>query len=1337
MSDELRFALGSYRNSHLTGAGGGADDPLRFAQRSFAGGVTGGGWQPVQEPSPWSRVGSAVVNAGSLGLRTLAGVLEPIQLPKDVLDALLVGSLDDESTITERLNRIEWINYIPLGEVPNRPATGRELAEALGIKGNAAAATGFAWDILGDPLLVGGAISGLGKAARALGAADLGADLIRTGVAVDRAMSPAFMASKANEAFRLLPGVERMERWVGSSLAGALNARAFWQRGPEARTWGDLLLPQSVALERQLPRSVPGDVSGVSMGRRMFIGEGQGQQLGRDVEVQVMSILQDANNTVLGEAGLPWLRRVGRGLSRAIARTHDPEILRLPRILRDKIYREAFDITDEVGIGTRRSLSANAPAELSRTIEGVPLVTGTGARTSDQVQLLRESRKRIAEAARAEFSKPSYLKGISDPAQQQLHIQSRVNETLRRFDYFRDRVQEADALAGYYASGYEPILMRWLENLANFHISSKPITPAEGMRLWSEVRRQVMDGKTFKDIDRLTNPFTGELEDISTFMRGMKTPDGRQVRTVEDMVAGMGGEAGFYGLKLDAYMHNLQHGHMQRVYGMFQSAGDYGGFVAQLKAGKVIPGNILDAYQLPQLMGPQFQHEAQLLREYVAALELPHRTAGGPSATAAQPRGLLVRQEDLAQHLLDNGLTPGRVRETIGQLIKGLSGHQPMIKQIRQAKHILAEHEQTRGLVVAAGSGGTTVWGTRNRELEKQMLDTMGELASPIPAITAQAREVRQRLPWARYMSQTYDEGVAAGYVKTKQHYDALTDTDYVSMPNNPTIWGAFAGKWVHPFVRKELERILRARTENRGNAFGRLRSLITGGYLASPNVIAANMFGGVYTSAMAGISPDEFVPEMLRSWQQFQRASKDPAYVFQELDDLKRFIAVNRTTLVDSSVEKSLTALQGVVNAQDSNALRRTFNGVVQAIQGQLDAPLGQRWAGLDGFQFVENLMKVSAFTARRKRLAVERNVDLSEFAKPVAQRSEAALRIEAEAAETARVAVFDYSDLPESIRWLRDKGLMLFPGFQYFIIGRTLSAALNRPGALASADRISGAVADLAVDEDEKLALYGSLPEWLSEDQGVPLPFFSYTAEDGSRRHSVAPMNQLIPTNPFAGNPLIESLAFGGIFRPLVEVLSANVLEDDGQAPFSGKYGQRVYSRGATRAERLVQSTGYLINSLMPGILRKTVGTYHPDEGVRGGLLSSPASAAAINQAAKAVGLNGVPIPEELSGTLYSYQEIQTRRADKRFGDLMLSMFLRSPQVITTGGGLTATVFSVVRQSREDMLDEVARLRAMAQRALRNGNREVALEYYRQIGQRQRLWAEEIMPRYQAALR
>src|SRR5690606_13940277 len=110
--------------------------------------------------------------------------------------------------------------------------------------------------------------------------------------------------------------------------------------------------------------------------------------------------------------------------------------------------------------------------------------------------------------------------------------------------------------------------------------------------------------------------------------------------------------------------------------------------------------------------------------------------------------------------------------------------------------------------------------------------------------------------------------------------------------------------------------------------------------------------------------------PELLRNFNEFRRANRDPRYTFQALQDVKRYIDVDTSNLVTNAVRKGMDSMRGLINAADPNDVRRTSRGVTQWIQNQLDAPLGQKWAGLDGFQFTENWMKVSAFTTRRRTL-------------------------------------------------------------------------------------------------------------------------------------------------------------------------------------------------------------------------------------------------------------------------------------------------------------------------------------------------------------------------------
>src|SRR5690606_8075911 len=380
-------------------------------------------------------------------------------------------------------------------------------------------------------------------------------------------------------------------------------------------------------------------------------------------------------------------------------------------------------------------------------------------------------------------------------------------EALRRFDFLTERIQEADALAGYYASGHPFIQKRWVDTMM-----VNGYTPNEALSWWNEMRSRTMAGETLETID------TPGGEKISELLPNLQAqlPGGgpvRNVETVGDIISALNKVRvtdpngvvrevdGFFGLDLGAYFYNLQHGHLRRVYGVFNHPDDFQGFMKQMEAGKIIPGNILYSQNIQGIVGRVNQKAADVLDDYLRTVE---STGIGPVMNANQqaamvaagrvtagqttlPRGLLVRQEDLARVLREKGFKNNEIRDVLGALITGLQGTNDWKQALQTSHDLIAEHERTRGLTQAAGSGGTTGWGTGNRELEQQMLVAMGELADPFPSLIAQARDVRMRVPQAELFTQVYEDALKTGYViedASRIHWDPDTGTRFVTMPD-------------------------------------------------------------------------------------------------------------------------------------------------------------------------------------------------------------------------------------------------------------------------------------------------------------------------------------------------------------------------------------------------------------------------------------------------------------------------------------------------------------------------------------------------------------------------
>jgi len=1262
-------------------------------------------------------------------LRTVAGSLEPLQLPKDILDAIAAGFMDPTTTIAERLNRLELRKYFPWGETPARPATGQEILGFMGADEDVARWGGIAWDLFADPLLAGAVIGGVGKLAGS-------AKLVKFGRDLDMAMTPLGVYRFARNHSSI---VEKFSDDVADLFRAAVTARIPGSRIEGGKTFSDYFMARRSALEMQMPNIVPpkkGEpIEGVIFGRRFHEAEAIAEQTARDITNRMSSMQVELLNILRGP-DQPFIKRVLERMGIAHRRGADVTEA-FPQIIRDAFERKAYNIIENVPIGTRRTILANKASGFAINPELLSVVS-QGRMTSAQRNLLTTHAKEIMTLAER------HMPGV-DPKW--------VADEFRRYVKI---ATEADALAGYYNSGLPFIQSHFFQQLTSRGVKADDIGAA-----WREIyERSVAGDMSILESETLLG------KSVRSFSRGLKDPTGETITTIKGL---LGPAADAFGLPLPAYLHNVvQAGHMRRAFGMFQDDSGIDAWIRTMETGKIFPSNILDEEAVKTALRAQLgDRVADMVGDYVDAITAVDLKTG----TA---RSVIIRQPELVRHLKESGLSNTEAMDAMETILKTIYGEQsPMIDRIASLRKMVddmsLEGEVRQRLIdtglsadeatVAAQSiitklkgsgvssmearmkqlnaligdydittsirpttsGRRTSFAARNPQLADHVAMLFGEMGRPVASLAAQATDIRSRMPWSQLLTTIYPDAVKAKVASRFRQVDPISGATFRHVPKDPEVWGPFAGMWVHPRLRKELEVGMLARGEYRATLGQRLRSLITGGYIAAPNVIAVNVIGGMYTSWLGGTPPGELIPAMVRQFRAFGRASSDPTYIHDVLDDLRRYIDIDRTTLVGADIERLSRNLRDLGAATEDAVWRRAFNDTVTTIQNQLDAPLGIKWAGLDGFQFTENLMKVSVFDAQRRMLARAKGIDLAEFAKPVAQRSDAALQIERTAAEFARTAVFDYSELPEAFKILRDYGLLLFPGFPFFLAGRTLNAAITAPKRLALADRFSEAVANAAIpDENERLAAYAALPEWLIEEQGTPLPFMSYTAEDGSRRHSFIPFGQMVPTATFTGNPWGESLATVGIWKPFIEVFAANMVSGDGKAVFSSQYGQRVFEEGAPLMTRLAQSVGYLITNLAPGFLRKAIGTYNPRTGVANGIVSELVR-------------NALPTPPGLDKTMYSFRELDQMKADRRMADYAIAALLRSPQVVTVGGPMS-TVLPTIETSRQQMQAEVNRLNRKAERALLYGNERLAQRYLQDSADRSRLWVEEILPRLEA---
>lgn len=731
----------------------------------------------------------------------------------------------------------------------------------------------------------------------------------------------------------------------------------------------------------------------------------------------------------------------------------------------------------------------------------------------------------------------------------------------------------------------------------------------------------------------------------------------------------------FSSLDLGAFFKGLQDGHMRRAYGMFQDEKGAERYIKAVEQGRVILSNIIDDDRIDEILGAL---DGGTFRAADATSTGTYRVrvGDGPNTSIAalvkqyknalegQGRGTVIGKHNLIQHLIENGVDGRRANDAVLQLVSSANPSlEPLVKNLRDVAGRYADAYQ------GSGGGFGRAFFSQREDIDRDFLEMLGEYANPILSLAESAQGARTRLPRQQFMAETFDVARQKGYIRGSQYTDE-NGAAYVKINGSENAWGSFSGQYVHPYLKAELERTMQPSAISKvplAQAAGRVRSLIMGGYLASPNVIVANFAGGLYTSSMAGINPvrhlraiTQVLPDLLKG----QSA---------DADRLREYIDLGTSSLIAQGFEKDLNLRKLKEAGIEGGSAKGLFDRVTGFIGEQLQAPLGQKWAGLEGFQFVENLMKVSAFRAERDYFLANPDV-LKKYAGDVTDVQAAAEKL---AAQKARIAVFDYSDLPLAVQRLRDFGLWTFPGFSVMLTARNLNAAINRPGKLALADRLSEAVWWSAMDDEEKLAVYASMPDWLKEEGGAPVRMM--VDEAGDKRVSVIPFNQLVPTGTTFAGPFAESIAALGIYGPFFELASA-FATGSGEAILSGRYGNQVFSPDARGFDRTTQAAQFMLKTLSPGFARRGYDTY------------------------KVVKEQAFPVGGPLADSLYTYSEVENRKASRRIADQVIANLLRSPQVITMSGPL-ASANKEMNRIKAERNREIGALKKRYQQAAATG--------------------------------
>jgi len=383
-----------------------------------------------------------------------------------------------------------------------------------------------------------------------------------------------------------------------------------------------------------------------------------------------------------------------------------------------------------------------------------------------------------------------------------------------------------------------------------------------------------------------------------------------------------------------------------------------------------------------------------------------------------------------------------------------------------------------------------------------------------------------------------------------------------VQIPNKE-IYGPLAGKYIPRYF---ADQILRAVSTGDRGYYQRMLNNLRVMWLASPTTIARNISGGITAMHAGGLTPQEIVTYGAKAAHDIRQVMKtqDLRTLGPGWEQLKLY---GEGEMAAEAGDRLLQGLEDIMRKAGKPTTQ--FQEAVDR-WGKTAANLASGRPMFGVFQLSEDTMRVTTFYALRDRF-IKQGID---------KNTAGAL-----AAQYANNILFDYSNQPHMVRWLKRWGLALFPSFPYFNLSRTATLIGRRPVTISTMARVASASDQFLPEEDRQTAglIVNSL--WLRDQAPILIP----TGERG--RFVAVPIKYMFPQ--LAGADFftdgLGEIAAGGVFQSLIDA-SAALTTGEGKGPFGARYGKEVFSPALDRtpAERGLKTVGYLAQGYMPGHLR-----------------------------------------------------------------------------------------------------------------------------------------------------
>lgn len=1147
-------------------------------------------------------------------LRGVTDLLEPLQVPQQIFFRGLSAQLESAQrgdTFVETLQNMAG----SLGEVEYGKAfspglqediiTYGDILRQVGISNNTAVRTfGFLGDLLADPLLAGSYTRGLGILARGAGATQAGEGLITIGNRVERALSPMGAVDVTRAVGRGVLGPRAMysiDRAMARGLQGFLDFPLLGNR-----TVADVFLPRDMRVVSGFDRRI------VDETRRVAETEVFPASMSR-ATASVDDVIDRINQNVGLVEQIVGTKRTRNVFSRMFdaltnRRTAYDRLFDLPDEMREVVESLATEAADNTSPLAIDDVLTSLEEVTVRNIPGARTVLFRGA---DQPLATVGGELREIAGAMPPLNRDLYDQNALRVRETAAELGLNADEAEAAYRYVTNRLIESDVLIGWHRTLYEPMKEAFYENTFRLGLGD-----VQAQQLWEEAIRMGGEGLTPVRAGVDPNPRRFNLA-----VRKMTEPGPVGEKARRYLLRFVYEQWNGQGLDLTDWFQGLSEGHLRRAYALNDT--DWNRYVTAVGSGSsVVPNRLIDDVLYSDALSQDVSSETMdLISQYVEQI----------TPTIPENRGFMVRGDNLIQHLLRNGVNASEARQAFDRMMELLQPERRGI--IRRLRDIMARREGVAGSRATGPTSGAIFSSERNipfgQEVLEQRIQELGSdiailaedfeklmpssvqgvpsvylnqgdfvgfligegfqerealgivrqlnqvgdwdanamaemgryLETSIPILES-ARAMKAKYPVARFVADVFNFSSENNLLY--KYGDPNVPDDFVLLSGD--MYGPLANNYVPVWVKNQVDNAMRLPSvgpQGQGANFlytlNRIRSVVTANWLASMPTTNTNVIGGIVSAGLAGENPVTFAFDTARVLRDAQRAGgirNLPEYA--EIGDLFGGGALGNqlSRNLRSSRLESLGERGNWTDAVDAIS-----DGLMNLARRPLFGRAGGLF-GLEAFQLTEDAMKMATY---RRAIASGQPFN--------------------EAYQAAKNVVFDYSALPYSLEFLKNTGLILFPGFLTFMTGRVFDAAMRRPGVLGAYDRVGNAIWNAAIPSEEiKAGVSASMSDWEREGNYVPV-----TIDLERNQFGMLPLQGLIPTRPWAGNPLMQNIQDLGIYQGLFDVVRA--FGNQGEATLGSRFGERVFEARSEGVDRFTQIAQFLFNSYGPAYITRAI--------------------------------------------------------------------------------------------------------------------------------------------------